>query len=243
MSAEMFRFKRFEVHQERTAMKVGTDGVLLGAWAESGTVTVTGGHGCARRVLDVGCGTGLIALMMAQRYADADILAIDIDEDACSQARENVERSEFRSRVEVRNVPLQRLEGEECYDAIVSNPPFFNNSLKAPDKQRSLARHTDTLPFAELMEHSSRLLKKEGVLSIIVPADAASEITGEAAMAGLFLQRKVMVKTTPRKTAKRCLLAFGKHTADMPENTEVCLNSACGERSGWYELLTKDFYL
>lgn len=232
MSAESFTFKQFVVRQEHTAMKVGTDGVLLGAWAQGG-----------RRILDVGTGTGLIALMMAQRFPDANVVGIDIDNEACMQARENVGASRFSSRVEVMNVYLQELDGEGRFDSIVSNPPFFIDSLHAPDERRTIARHNDTLPFGDLMNHSARLLAQEGVLSLVVPADLAGHLIGEAALAGLFLQRKVMVKTTPRKVAKRCLLAFGKHSADNFENLEVCLQNVEGNRSEWYDKITKDFYL
>lgn len=113
-----FRFKKFEILQDRCAMKVGTDGVLLGAWASGGT-----------RILDIGCGTGLIALMMAQRFPAAQVVGIDIDEEACGQARENVAASSFSDRIDVAHCRLQDYSGEE-FDAIVSNPPFFLNSLK-----------------------------------------------------------------------------------------------------------------
>ena len=232
MSAESFTFKQFLVRQEHTAMKVGTDGVLLGAWAQGGS-----------RILDVGTGTGLIALMMAQRFPDAKVVGIDIDGEACMQAKENISASKFSIRVEVMNVFLQELEVEECFDSIVSNPPFFIDSLHAPDERRTIARHNDTLPFGDLMSHSARLLSQEGVLSVVAPADLAGHLIGEAALAGLFLQRKIMVKTTPRKVAKRCLLAFGKHSADNFENVEVCLLDTEGNRSEWYDNITKDFYL
>ena len=134
-----FKFKQFEIHQDRCAMKVGTDGVLLGAWAPGG-----------KRILDVGSGTGLISLMMAQRFPEAQVLGIDMDGEACEEAAENVAASPFADRVEIECCRLQDYHSAESFDAIVSNPPFFLNSLKNPDSKRTMARHTDSLPFRDL---------------------------------------------------------------------------------------------
>jgi tRNA1Val (adenine37-N6)-methyltransferase len=134
-----FKFKQFEIHQDRCAMKVGTDGVLLGAWAPGG-----------KRILDVGSGTGLISLMMAQRFPEAQVRGIDMDGEACEEAAENVAASPFADRVEIECCRLQDYHSEESFDAIVSNPPFFLNSLKNPDSKRTMARHTDSLPFRDL---------------------------------------------------------------------------------------------
>lgn len=163
-----FRFKQFEIEQDRCAMKVGTDGVLLGAWAQGG-----------RRILDIGSGTGLISLMMAQRFPEAEVVGIDMDADACGQARENVMASPFRDRVEIECCRLQDfggagvsktaealetaegLKADGVFDAIVSNPPFFVDSLKNPDSKRTMARHTDSLPFRDLFAGVKRLLSDE----------------------------------------------------------------------------------
>ena len=143
-------------------MKVGTDSVLLGAWAKGG-----------RRILDVGAGTGVIALMMAQRFPQAEVMAVDIDGEACAQAVENVAASPFAGRVDVRCVAVQQLAADEAmqarFDAIVSNPPFFDNALKAKGESRLIARHTDTLPFAQLFAAVRRLLAPSGVFSAIIP--------------------------------------------------------------------------
>ena len=154
---QMFTFKHFTIEQELCAMKVGTDGVLLGAWAHGG-----------QRILDVGTGTGVVALMMAQRYPDARVTAVDIDEGAVRQARLNSGRSPFSERVTVLHERVQALGHEGEYDAVVSNPPFFVDALKAPDQQRSMARHADTLTYGELMTAAWRLLSVDGELSVIV---------------------------------------------------------------------------
>ena len=163
----MFQFKQFTIRQELCAMKVGTDGVLLGAWAQGGA-----------RILDAGTGTGVIALMMAQRYPEAQVTAIDIDEGAVRQAQQNVEQAPFARQVTVVHEALQEHQGE--YDAVVSNPPFFIDSLAAPDEQRNMARHTATLTYGQLMQAAYRLLSDEGELSVVVPFDYRQRMEDEA---------------------------------------------------------------
>ncbi len=236
MPNTFFRFRRFVVHQERCAMKVGTDGVLIGAWARGG-----------ERVLDIGTGTGLVALMMAQRYQQARIDAVDIDPECCLQAVENVAGSPFSDRVEVFCSPVQTFANGDgrngLYDAVVSNPPFFDNALKAPDSSRRMARHTDSLPFSELFKAVSLVMAPMGEFSAIIPFDYRPVFEREAAAAGLFLARSCAVKTTPSKRPKRYLLAFRKQPADTVELDEEVLEVSPGCRSAWYVQLTSDFYL
>ena len=221
-------------------MKVGTDGVLLGAWAEGG-----------RRILDIGTGTGLIALMMAQRFAEADVTAIDIDATACRQAAENVAASPFAQRIETLNISLQEYVkgaspitgGALRFDAIVSNPPFFENSLRSPDSGRSIARHADSLPFPDLFNGVSQLLSDDGVFSVIIPAEKMETFCANSYLSGFYISRKYMLKTTPCKPAKRCILAFRKHLPESLEQREVHLQNEDGSRSEWYRDLTADFYL
>lgn len=232
-----FRFKQFVINQERCAMKVGTDGVLLGAWA-------TGG----KRVLDIGTGTGLISLMMAQRFADAHVVGIDLDHDACLQAQENVAASAFRSRVEImlcrlQDFKLDENEEEKKFDSIVSNPPFFVDSLKNPDRQRSLARHTDSLPFHDLFVGVKRLLTAEGVFSAIVPTDVLDKFSSEACMAGFYMIRQCDVKTVEKKVPKRSLVAFSRHRKGNFEKCVECIKDNVGDKTPWYIKLTEDFYL
>lgn len=230
MANDYFTFKAFTIRQSRCGMKVGTDGTLLGAWARGGS-----------RILDVGTGTGLIALMMAQRFPDASIVGIDIDGQAVSQAAENVAESPFAPRVIVRQqdvaaLPSPRLDDAEEYDAIVSNPPYFTDSLRSPDSQRTLARHDDTLSYRKLATSAWRLLAEDGELSVVVPADQKGRMEAEAVLAGFFKSRDCSVKTSPRKPAKRCLLAFRKHPCAL-ERTELTIGSDD------YHELTKDFYI
>lgn len=218
-------------------MKVGIDGTLLGAWARGGD-----------RILDVGTGTGLIALMLAQRFPQAMVDAIDIDPDACLQAHENVVASPFADRVNVHYCRLQDFtpvipkekwtdnESSLHYDVIVVNPPYFEQSLKAPDAQRSMARHTDSLSYRDLMNGVVRLLDIDGEFSVVIPFDCRSSLETEAIMAGLYPSRVCAVKTTPRKTARRYLLAFRKHPEEI-DTSELLMNSDA------YHDLVKDFYL
>ena len=235
MRGESFTFKQFVVRQERCAMKVGTDGTLLGAWAE-----LTKADG---RVLDIGTGTGLMALMMAQRYPKALVTAIDIDEMAVSQAAENVKDSPFADRIEVRQADVRVFESTEMFDSIVCNPPFFNNALLCPDNQRTQARHTTSLSYQQLMSAVWRLLSEEGLFSVIIPNDFFQQLEGEAHLAGFFLTRVYGVRTIEGKPIKRYLIELRKHPQRELIKKEVLIEDSPNVRSAWYRDLTKDFYL
>ena len=227
-----FKFKHFEIHQDRCAMKVGTDGVLLGAWALGG-----------KRILDIGSGTGLISLMMAQRYPEAQVVGIDLDAEACAEARENVAASPFADRVNIVDCRLQDYESVEKFDAIVSNPPFFLNSLKNPDSKRSMARHADSLPFRELFRGVKLLLSDDGVFSAIVPVEVLEALASEGYMHGFYLLRQCGIKTVERKQPKRYLLTFAKHRSmEMDDMVETMMDSE-GNRSEWYAKITEEFYV
>lgn len=227
-----FRFRQFEIEQDRCAMKVGTDGVLLGAWAQGGC-----------RILDIGSGTGLISLMMAQRFPEAEVVGIDMDADACGQARENVMASPFRDRVEIVCCRLQDFGGAGVFDAIVSNPPFFVDSLKNPDSKRTMARHTDSLPFRDLFAGVKRLLSDEGVFSAIVPVEVVEQFVAESCMLGFYLIWKCGVKTVERKQPKRFMLSFAKHRISPYEEYVETMMDSQGNRSEWYRKITEEFYL
>ena len=219
-----FRFKQFTIQDDRCAMKVGTDGVLLGAWCPKGT-----------RILDVGTGSGLIARMLMQRCPEAEVEGIDIDEAAVEQARENGVNAYCSS--------LQDWQGS--YDLIVSNPPYFQNSLKNPDKGREMARHTDTLSYAELIQHSARLLQEGGRLALILPAEAENEIREIAARYSLYCTRATRVYSKETKPVRRVLLSFVMTTVrndDMATDTLV-LEDEKGGRSLPYQELCREFYL
>ncbi len=233
----MFRFKQFNISQELCAMKVGTDGVLLGAWAEGGT-----------KILDIGTGTGLLALMMAQRFPQSRITAIDIDHDACQQAMQNIQNSPFKNQIEVFEKSIQIYTKEvssqnKGFDSIVCNPPYFVNSLKAPDVQRSVARHTDTLPHRQLLQCVTSLLSEDGAFTCILPTEIADEFLGEAAIIGLSTTRRTDIKTTPTKQPKRTLLELKHGFPGKTIKETAVLQTAEGKRTAWYQQLTSDFYL
>ena len=228
MASEGFQFKQFFVAHDRCAMKVGTDGVLLGAWAEPAVSKVR--PASAFSILDVGTGSGLIALMLAQRLQTSPlpspkerekgfrIDAIDIDEAAVEQAAENFRSSPWSEHLHAFHARLQDWQIEHRtssprtlpYSLIVSNPPYFRNSLKNPDKALELARHTDTLSYTELLHHSARLLREDGRLCLILPAEAEEEVCVLAAQEGFVLTRVTRVYSKVSKPARRVLLAFEK---------------------------------
>lgn len=243
-----FTFKQFEIRQERCAMKVGTDGVLLGAWAHVA-------H--CQRILDMGTGTGLVALMAAQR-SKADIIAIDLDTDAVAQAAENAALSPWGSRIQVLEADAREVYNSESsilnselthpeaicqlFDAILCNPPFFENSLKCPDSARTMARHTDTLSFDELARSAARLLSPEGELSVVIPYDRAHDMTVSAACNGLFATRQTVVIPVEGSKPKRILMAFTRKGAPHTITT-LCIHDAERQYTPAYVSLVGDFYL
>lgn len=235
MSRDCFTFKQFVVHQDRCAMKVGTDGTLLGAWAETDHPE--------GRILDIGTGTGLMALMMAQRYPSAQVTAIDIDEGAVSQATDNVVNSPFADRIQVCLADVNTFEPGEQYDAIVCNPPYFNNALVCPDDQRTKARHTLSLSYQQLMAAANRLLCKDGLFSIIIPNDFFQQIESEAHLTGFFFSRIYGVRTIEGKSIKRYLIEFTKNPHKEFIKHDVLIEDSPNTRSVWYRELTKDFYI
>ena len=237
MANDYFSFKRFTVRQPRSAMKVGTDGVVLGAWFDVGGPDV--------RILDVGTGTGLIALMAAQRNSAARIDAVEIDAPSCLDAEENFEASPWGGRLRLFGEPFAafcRRDTEGGYDRIVSNPPYFVRSLRSPDEARTAARHADSLPFGELLEGVRGLLASEGALSVILPCDAAQEFTLAALCVGLYRSRTLYVRSVPGTEPKRVCMEFrfGERTETVASLTLLNEDRTAGEE---YRALAGDFYL
>ncbi|UAB84864.1 methyltransferase [Zunongwangia sp. SCSIO 43204] len=204
MSTKPFKFKQFEVHQDRCAMKIGTDGVLLGAWATAPNQ--------AQSILDVGTGTGVIALMMAQRYSAELIDALEIDENAYEQAVENFERSDWGDRLFCYHAEfgefVEEMQDEEKYDLIISNPPFYNSDYKTTSEERDIARFQDALPFELLLEGSTYLLAEKGKLAVIIPKNQEERFLHIAKNFSLFPEKITYVKGTPDSEIKRCLISL-----------------------------------
>ncbi len=235
MAESVFRFREFVVRQDKCAMKVGTDGVLLGAWIRPAPLV--------KRILDIGTGTGLLALMLAQK-TQAHIDAIDIDAAACRQAEENFRLSPWSERLCIRHCSLQHYRKFACekYDLIASNPPYFSHSLKAPSAERTLARHNDdTLAFDELIEGVIDLLHPHGRFYIILPSGQGEAFRNMALQKGLFNTHLTCVVTRHGKPAKRWLMSF--RFEKSPLQTDVLIlqkedNSFTQE----YIQLTQNYY-
>lgn len=201
-----FRFKQFTIYQDRCAMKVGTDGVLLGALTQVSA---------AENALDIGTGTGLVSLMLAQRKPTLQIDAIEIDPEAAAQAAQNVAQSPW-PHICVQAVSLQDYAPNKQYSLIVSNPPYFVNSLKAPQAARNTARHTDTLSFSDLLAGVNRLLLPGGCFWVILPSEAQTTFCWLAAQEGLYPQQIVYVHPRADKPAKRVVMCLVKQELTEP---------------------------
>ena len=236
MSNPFFQFKQFTIRHDKCAMKVGTDGVLLGAWA---------GIESCNRILDIGTGTGLIAMMLAQR-SKAVIDAIDIDAEACLQAQENAESSPFAERIKIRHSALSDFAQTDTglYDLIVSNPPYFVDSLKCPDQKRNTARHTDTLTLEDLLQDSRKLLAPQGRIALILPYDLKERLADCIRTQNLFLSKETSVIPVPGAEPKRLLAELTAEPPASPTFSDrLTIEIARHRYTDEYINLTKDFYL
>ncbi|NQZ45222.1 MAG: methyltransferase [Flavobacteriaceae bacterium] len=230
-----FRFKQFQVAQERTAMKVGTDGVLLGAWTEISE---------ADSILDIGAGTGLIALMLAQRSTAETIDALEIDPDAFEQCVENFEASPWGDRLFCYHAALQEFVGEidDSFDLIVSNPPFYSEGMSSGDARRDQARQNDFLPFDVLIAGAAQLLAPQGSFAVVVPYSEYESFVALAEAMKLYPNRVTHVKGNPDVPFKRSLLQFSR--TKMPlEPAELIIETERHRYTEAYSGLTRDFYL
>jgi len=232
-----FTFKQFSVEQDKTAMKIGTDGVLLGSWAPI--------HHNPFSVLDIGAGTGIIALMLAQRTHAEQIDALEIDEDAYEQAVDNFENSPWGDRLFCFHAGLDEFieEPEDEYDLIVSNPPFYAEDYKTENEQRDLARFQDAMPFEELVEAADLLLSENGIFAIILPFKEEAKFIALAKESELYPTKITRVKGTATSSIKRSLLAFGRNETAKIEIDELTIEIERNVYTPEYIELTKEFYL
>lgn len=233
MANDYFQFKQFTIRQEKCAMKVGTDGVLLGSWANLTD---------ARRLLDIGTGTGLIAIMAAQRNPELIIDAIEIDPAAFEQARENANSTPWRERIHIFQGKVQEFTPTYKYDIIICNPPFFINSTKNPEFNRTLARHCETLSHEDLLQVSDNLLLPKGKLCVILPVNEAKHFLELTQGKKWFVNKLSTVYPTPDKAPKRQLIELSK-VKGCPVEDSVILEIERHTLHENYANLTRDFYL
>ena len=229
-----FQFKQFTVRHDKCAMKVGTDGVLLGAWAPVQDV---------KRILDVGAGSGLISLQLAQRNPKAVITSVEIDPAAAAQAQENIQSSPWSNRMEVVCCDFRKYHPEDKFDLIVSNPPYFVDALRCPDNQRCMARHTSELSYELLFGHSAHFLSERGSISIIIPAEVEKTVVDTAWKYNFHPHRRLHVFTKPGKPCRRVLLTFGRQSISCIEDSLYIEGEKHEQFTPEYIALTKDFYL
>lgn len=238
-----FQFKQFEVNQEQCAMKIGTDSVLLGAW------TSIKDHPFS--ILDIGAGTGVLSLMLAQRSYAEIIDAIEIDDHAYEQCVDNFEQSPWGDRLFCYHAALEEFvdEIEDRYDLIISNPPFYSEDYKTENKQRDLARFQDAMPFDHLIESVSKLLSEDGIFSVIIPYKEEEKLIYLASNFKLIPNRILHIKGTPTSEIKRSLIEFSLH--DVPADRQesaikidvLIIETSRHQYTKDYINLTKDFYL
>lgn len=235
MSA-IFQFKQFAVTHDKSTMKVGTDAMLLGAWSRI--------PGSCSKALDIGTGSGVVALMIAQR-CKAEIYGVDIHEASIEQAIDNAVCSPWAYRMHFKHGDIREVEPQmrQAFQLIVSNPPFFNDSLHSPQPSRNLSRHTDTLTYAELACAVSELLAVNGKFNVILPADTAGLMEQSMLHYGCYLHKKCMVYPKQGKPAHRVLMEYGNYKAEKPMIESLCIRSHGGEYTSEYRLLTQDYHI
>jgi tRNA1Val (adenine37-N6)-methyltransferase len=230
-----FIFKQFKVSQEKSSHKVGTDGVLLGAWASVA-------H--SQKILDIGAGSGVIALMLAQRAPNASVDALEIQEQDALQAEINFQSSPWKDRLRIHHTSLQQYTSESRYDLIVSNPPYFINSTLPPVSHRSIVRHTHTLSFGVLLEGINKLLSPHGIFAVILPVVEGKHFISAAKEIELRLHRICEFKSRAKKTPERLLMEFGFSEKQLITEELILYRDDVGEEwSDDYKALTREFYL
>lgn len=232
--ADYFHFKKFSVRHDRSGMKVGTDGALLGAWTDVRQAT---------QILDIGTGTGLIALMLAQRASESvTIDAVEIDDQAYADAQENIAASPWHDRINLHHASIQNFNTTTKFDLIVTNPPYFQKSYKPPTAQRETARHTEQLTFDDILNIAEKFLTPNGKLNLVLPFTEGSQFIELAKHKGLHCTRKWTFRTRENKPVERLLLEFNWEKKESDEG-EILLYSSGEEWSGGYKEMMRDFYL
>lgn len=229
----IFRFKQFEVDQSGCAMKINTDGILLAVLTESEA---------PKRILDIGTGTGVIALMLAQRFDQAEVHAVEIDEVAADTAQRNFETSVFKDRLRANAVAIEQFENDELFDLIVSNPPYFINDLKNATEKKGLARHTDEIFFDQLIAKVASLLSKKGRFWVVLPVKQALLLVEKAKHHGLSLAKQIHLHSDERKPEFRRIVCLGRTGGEVASEHFYIYESEKVYTQA-YRALLKDFFL
>ena len=234
MAGQWFHFKQFSIRQDGAAFKVGTDGVLLGAWAD-----VSG----AGSILDIGTGTGLLAIMLAQR-SGARITALEIDPSSALQARDNASASPWRDRIRILQISLQDFKPPEKYDLVITNPPFFQDSMRPEDRGRMISRHDALLSLEDLAETAPRLMHDRGRFCLVLPLAESRTFERVGSDRGLHMHRLLRVRPGPNHPEKRRLMEFRLYPPGTVQCDDLVIEK--GARHDYterYRELTGDFYL
>lgn len=235
MANSWFQFQQFRVQQDRCAMKISTDAVLLGGLAQ---------HKSPKNILDIGTGTGVVALMLAQRFPESRITALEIEEDAAGQATENFKDSPFASRLELKHTSLQAFQAAVSFDLIVSNPPYYPNHLQSKDRKRNLALHAASLPFESLLYHASELLTSTGEFWVILPPRQMDEFCKLAEKTRLYTHSKIKIQDSASKPIHREIVSFSKtkKTPAVPDKF-LALKTPKGDYAETYRRIVSGFLL
>lgn len=229
-----FQFKQFSVQNEKSAMKVNTDSVLLGAWAQNSEDAKIG--------LDIGSGTGILALMLAQRNPTLEIIGVEIEPKSFEESKFNFNISPWKKRLTAVNLPIQKYEYNSPFDFIISNPPYFENDLKNEDKNKATARHTDSLSFQNLVNFIENNLSQKGNFNLILPLNESEIFREIAKQTSLHLIRIAFVKPNEKKSVNRVMMTFSKTKKEL-EKEAFCVYQSHQVYSQRHHELTKDFYL
>ncbi len=230
----MFQFKQFTINQEKTALKVGTDSVLLGSLTDFSN---------SKTILDIGTGTGILALMAAQK-SDATIDAIEIEENAFEQSKDNFSQSKWDNRIETFHTSIQNFtkETDNLYDQIISNPPYFNSSTKSSCESANIARHTDSLNYEDLCQSVSTLLSKNGSFSLILPFESMKQFKWIAFDYGLYCSKEILIQPKPSKNVNLVIMFFKKRLC-FPQENRLTIRDNNNNYTAKFKEITSDFYL
>ncbi len=230
---QSFRFKQFSIQQNNAAMKIGTDGILLGAWAETSD---------SNHIIDIGTGTGVIAIMQCQKNESTQLDAIEISKESCFDAEQNIKNCPWKNRIQLHETSIQKFTSTKKYDHIISNPPFFINSLSPIDNERKKARHTEFLSYNDILVFALNNLSKKGRVSLILPIDEGEKCILISEKFNLHISRKCFVQPKAYKTPHRLLLEFSKEKTDISETNLIIEKKERHHYTDEYKAITKDFY-